>query len=164
MSSKLIALACRFIGYGLALSFLISCQSTPEIPTRVKYDCSFDASDYFPDAPRLEVEKLTELFTWISKRVKGGLVQGQGWTLSKRIEKDHWGISGYRDEQPVRIIWLVPSELTKNNNPMNIIIDRRGDNYVLTRIDEEHREAFRFRKSWFRLNLGYCDSLPAPKS
>ena len=117
----------------------------PKSPERVTYDCDFHLEQYLPDAPRLEFSKLSELFLWIKKRVAGGLQQNPGQRFVSAVESGHWRQVATDDEGKfVRSIWLIPSSATNKSNPMNVLLERRADGYIVTRIYDEHLQALGF--------------------
>ena len=117
----------------------------PKSPERVTYDCDFHLEQYLPDAPRLEFSKLSELFLWIKKRVAGGFQQNPGQRFVSAVESGHWRQVATDDEGKfVRSIWLIPSSATNKSNPMNVLLERRADGYIVTRIYDEHLQALGF--------------------
>ena len=117
----------------------------PKLPELMAYDCDFYLEQYLPDAPKLEFGKLSELFVWINKRVAGGLKYNPGRTFAQSVESGHWRQVAADDEGKfVRSIWLIPASVTNKGNPMNVLLERRADGYVVTRIYDEHLQALGF--------------------
>jgi len=144
--------------------FLVSCQSIPGLPERVYYDCNFYIEHYLPDAPKREIDKLSELAVWVNMRIKGGLKSNPGAAFMANVERDRWGVKGETKSRIYRRIWLIPSELTKISNPMNVLLERRGDRYILIRISDEDRQSLRFSSIGIESvraikseGIGYCD-------
>ena len=117
----------------------------PKLPERVTYNCDFYLEQYLPDAPRLEFSKLTELFLWIKKRIAGDLRQDPGQRFVSAVESGHWRQAVTDDEgRFIRSIWLIPSSVTNKGNPMNVLLERRGGSYTVTRIYDEYLQALGF--------------------
>ena len=117
----------------------------PKLPERVTYDCDFYLEQYLPVAPRLEFNKLTELFLWIKKRIAGDLRQDPGQRFVSAVEAGHWRKVATDDEGKfVRSIWLIPASATNKSNPMHVLLERRADGYIVTRIYDEHLQALGF--------------------
>ena len=149
--------------FALSLLLLAACQSGPQIPDRVVYDCDLDVSALFPEAPSREITKLSEMFVWINGRMKGGLGLEPGRILKESIEKSHFAYASEKGDREYVIYWMLPLETTKNNNPMNVIVHRQGSLYTLTRIPDEYRRQMRFsapRAGFFHgissTKVGYC--------
>lgn len=122
-----------------------SAAVVPNLPERVTYNCDFYLEQYLPDAPRLEFSKLSELFLWIKKRLAGGLKQNPGQRFVSAVESGHWRQAVTDDKgRFIRSIWLIPSSVTNKGNPMNVLLERRGDSYIVTRVYDEHLKALGF--------------------
>ena len=140
--------ACLFSVVTLLLSFQsVAGPATAgeKLPERVEYDCSFYVKHYLADAPKLEFGKLSELFVWINRRVAGGLKHNPGRTFASSVESGHWRQTATDDEGKfIRSIWLIPSSVTNKGNPMNVLLERRADSYIVTRVYDEHLQALGF--------------------
>ena len=124
------------------LTLLFSaCASQQAIQPDIEYDCSFDYFEYSPDAPHIKTDRLSDVFVWIQTRMKGALSEPPGTSLMRQIELFH-----FRDQKAQRPgfvhrkIWTISAESTKNNNPMNVIIDKRDQTYYITRVEDKHVE------------------------
>lgn len=140
-----------------ALLFATSCSTQVAIPENFKYSCTFDYFKFQPDAPHLKTKQLGEVFAWINKRLKGGTVQGDGFKLAKKVESSHFRDKKINKPDKVfRRIWLIPAAATKKNNPMNVMVDKRGDTYFIIRVDDKHVSNLYFGKNIFMALGGWC--------
>lgn len=145
----------------LAIVFLVllpACSNFQSAPEAFVYDCAFNYFDYDADAPHIETQRLSDVFVWIKRRVKGELRFSPGKKLAEDIERKHFKKIRYVDSSWVdRKIWVIPASATKNNNPMSVVIDKRGDTYFIIRINEEHVPMLRHQKGVTLVNGGVCN-------
>ena len=138
---------------GIAFVFLFGCSSTPKPPDKVLYTCDFYVSDYYPDAPsRVLDDRISSLMVWFHNRMKGGFSLEPGTRAFQRIEQNLTNRNTAYDNKVLRSIWLIPANLTKNNNPMNVMLERRGEELILTRIPEKELDRLGFSS---RLRLAF---------
>lgn len=140
-----------------ALVFLLGCSSTPKPPDKVLYTCDFVASDYYPDAPsRVLDDRVSSLMVWFHNRMKGGFNLDPGWQVFRRLERNLINRNQAYDDKILHTIWLIPANLTKNNNPMNVMLERRGEELILTRIPEKELDRLGFANRLRLVFEKYC--------
>lgn len=146
----------------LTLSFLSSCASNQsalidiEQIKKVKYGCGFSVLDYFPDAPKREFEHLESLFAWMNLRLRGGIMHNPGRRLRIALERSYLQRPLERNGQVRHFIWSVPSKMTKKRNPMDVVVELKGNRFIVTRIESEYRQKFVFGSEPISLMYDYC--------
>lgn len=84
------------------------------------------------------------------------------------VESDYWGVKSEKDSQFFRAAWLIPLNMTQDRYSMNVVLERRGSGYVVTRVDDTaYQQLLGFLSeegvrigNLIRKNIGYCDKLP----
>ena len=147
----------------LALVGAQGCTVKQALPERFTYDCNFNYFDYDQAAPHIETQRLSDVFVWIQRRMKGELQHSPGKALARDIERKHFATRSYEDPAIIdRNIWVVSAAVTKNNNPMNVIIDKRGPNYFITRVNDQHVSMLGLTQGFLWASGGACNTVEYP--